>query len=120
MMMQEHNAQGRPVICMITTQSHLNFVRCFIESFLRHHPDGIGYVLHVDGTSHAHEFQYPNVTSIGISELRIQELPSMFARYDTFEMCNALKPFLLQYLLAHTNHQKICYFDSDIFIFGPL
>ena len=119
-MLQEHNYHDRPVICLITTQSHLSFVRCLIDSFLRHHPDGMGYVLHLDGASHTDEFHYSNITSISTSELRIQELPSMLARYNTFEMCNALKPFLLQYLLTHTNHQKFCYFDSDIFIFGSL
>ena len=103
-MIQERDDHNRPVICMITTESHLSLVRCFINSFLRYHPDGIGYVLHLDGAGHADELPYQHVTSVRTAELRIQELPSMRARYDTFEMCNALKPFLLQYL-AHS-HQS--------------
>jgi len=41
-------------------------------------------------------------------------------RYNTFELCNGLKPFLLRYLFASTDHRKLCYFDSDIFIFDSL
>jgi hypothetical protein len=44
----------------------------------------------------------------------------MRSRYNTFELCNALKPFLLQHLMSHTEYRKFCYFDSDIYIFSPL
>jgi len=44
----------------------------------------------------------------------------MLNRYNTFELCNGLKPFLLRYLFASTDHRKLCYFDSDIFIFDSL
>ena len=118
--MQENNHHDRPAICMITTQTHIGFIWCLVESFLRHHPDGVGYVLRLDGGSRSDGLEGENVMSISPEELRIPEFSSMVARYNTFEMCNALKPFLFQYLIDHTDHQKLCYFDGDIFIFSPL
>ena len=118
--MAQRSQENSPAICTITTRSHIKLVRCLINSFFKHHGDGIGYVLYLDDVPQSDELCSENVRSIHCEELRIAELPSLLHRYNTFELCNGLKPFLLQYLLAATDHQKLCYFDSDIFIFSSL
>src|SRR5437870_3086012 len=91
-----------------------------MDSFLAHHPDGIGYVLYLDDVPLSDELRSAKITALRVSDLKMTEFDSMRARYNTFELCNALKPFMLQHLIAHTEHQNVCYFDSDIFIFGSL
>jgi glycosyltransferase involved in cell wall biosynthesis len=117
--MAQCNESSR-AICTITTRSHIKLVRCLMNSFFTHHPEGIGYVLYLDDVSQSDELDSQNIRSIHSQELRIAEFPSMAKRYNTFELCNGLKPFLLQYLLAATDHQKLCYVDSDICIFASL
>ncbi|MEP7273229.1 MAG: glycosyltransferase, partial [Acidobacteriota bacterium] len=111
------SSPATPVICTITTRSHLALVRCLMDSFLRHHPSGEGYVLHVDGGP---SVDVPHLTSIWVSDLKIPDLEGMRSRYSTFELCNSLKPFLMEHLLLTTTHEKLCYFDADIFLFGAL
>jgi GT2 family glycosyltransferase len=108
------------VICTIATTSYLGQVRCLLNSFLRHHPEGHAYVLELQKVGAGRGLEHPAVTSIAAEELEIPEFHWMLSRYDTFEMCNALKPFLMQYVLAHSDHRKICYLDADVFIFGSL
>jgi glycosyltransferase involved in cell wall biosynthesis len=119
-MTQEHDHASRPAICTITTRSHLVFVRCLLDSFFKHHPDGVSYVLYLGDVGPFDELRYTDTTSVRTGQLQIPEFASMLARYNTFELCNALKPFLLEYLITHSDHQKVCYFDSDIFIFASL
>src|SRR5215813_994860 len=118
--MMQPSQENSPAICTITTRSHVKLVGCLINSFFKHHYDGIGYVLYLDDVSQSDELCSEIVRSIHCQELSIAEFPSMLERYNTFELCNGLKPFLLQYLLTATEHQKLCYFDSDIFIFASL
>ena len=114
------NAHHRPAICTITTRSHLGLAQCLMDSFVNNHPDGAGYVLCLDDVPPSDEIHGTAICSLRPRELCIPQFADMLARYNTFEMCNALKPFLLQHLIAHTDHRKLCYFDSDIFIFAPL
>jgi glycosyltransferase involved in cell wall biosynthesis len=117
-MTRDYTRAASPAICTITTRSHLAFVRCLLDSFFRHHPEGQGYVLYLQDVGESDLLD--RATPLRVSDLAIPEFPSMAARYNTFELCNSLKPMLLQHMIAHTSHDKVCYFDSDIFIFASL
>src|SRR5262245_47964413 len=118
--MDRYNTHDRLAICTVTTRSHLGFARCLMDSFFHTHPESAGYVLYLGDVVNSDEICDAAVYSIRPQELRVPDLDSMLGRYNNFEMCNALKPFLLQHLFTHTEHKKLCYFDSDIFIFASL
>src|ERR1051325_3579755 len=109
-----------PAVCTITTRSHVGLVRCLTDSFFRQHPSGIAYVLYVDDVPPSERLQGPDLRSVDPADLEIPELASMKNRYNVFELCNGLKPFLLRHVLASSSQSKLCYFDSDIFIFDSL
>ena len=111
-----------PVASTIATQSHLALAHCMAESFLRHHPDGCVHVLHVDGPSSARADEHPDprILTVELSSLRLLEpLSVLRARYSVFELCNGLKPFLLEHLLD-AGHERVLYLDSDLYITAPL
>lgn len=108
------------VIGAITTLSHFQLVICMVDSFLAHHPNSKVFILQVGGTKKLSVPNRPQVTIITERELNLSQYEIMRRQYNNFELCNALKPFLLQYIFEHTNFEKVCYFDSDIFIYENL
>ena len=105
-------------ICTITTASHQRQAACLLESYLQHHPGGRCYVLHVDGVQPEPMLDRPEIVRLELAALRVPGVASMRARYNMFEFCNALKPFLLKHLFETTAHDRLCYYDGDIFFFG--
>ena len=115
------NKQNPPVICALATPSHLHLALTMADSFILHHPHGKVFILQIGGE----KMSFPNrckfLKMVDLSELGADtELDSMRERYDIFEFCNALKPYFLKYLLENTDHSKICYFDSDLYILGNM
>lgn len=91
-----------------------------LESFLLRHPQTPAYLLSVDGPLASPVLARLGVKLLHPADLRLAEFSDMQRRYTPFELCNALKPFLLRYLLTQTSHDKICYFDGDIYVFDSL
>lgn len=111
-----------PVICTIANTAYLPQVRCLKDSFLKHHPEGKVFLLLVDKPEIGLEIilQKEGFTTIELEALGEPEINSMVVRYNLFELCNALKPFLLEYLLKTYDYEKLCYFDGDIYIYDSL
>ena len=107
-------------ICTITTVSYQRQAACLLASYLRHHPGGRCYLLHVDGVQPEPALDRPEIVRLELAALGVPELASMQARYNMFEFCNALKPFFLQHLFETTAHDQLCYFDGDILFFDSL
>ncbi|MGE0449788.1 MAG: glycosyltransferase family 2 protein [Vicinamibacterales bacterium] len=111
----------RQAICTITTAAYQRQAACMASSYLRHHPRDRCFVLHVDASGPPHPLlQRPEIVHLTLADLRIQGLGAMRARYSPFELCNALKPFLLQHLFETTPNDRLCYCDGDLFFFDGL
>lgn len=108
------------VIGAIATPSHFALTMCMVDSFLEHHPNSQVFILQVGGEEIISVPNRPEVKVITKVELNLRQYEKMRWQYSDFELCNALKPFLLQYIFDNTACQKVCYFDSDIFIYTNL
>jgi len=108
-------------MCTITTNSYQRQATCLLDSYRSHHPEGHCFVLHVDASRRPEPlFTRPGIVQLTLANLRVPGLAAMRARYSVFELCNALKPFLLRHILETTAIERLCYCDSDLFFFDSL
>jgi len=109
-----------PVICTIATRSYLAQARCLTESFLEHHSEGKVFVLLLDK---AEEYIEPSLewfTPIWVEDLEIPDWNIRLSQYSVFELSVSLKPVILEYVFEKYEYDKICWFDSDIYIYSSL
>jgi len=106
--------------CTIIAKNYLAFARTLAQSFLSFHPDNKFYVLIVD------EFEgYLNPAeecfeTVSLNHLEIPDLPSFCFKYDIKELCTAVKPYLLDYLVRNKSIESMLYIDPDVLITAPL
>lgn len=107
-------------ICTISVKNYLAHARVLAESFREHHPDGVCTVLILDDPRRTIEvaetepFEILHAEDIGIPGLH-----QTAVRYAPTEFSNAVKPWLLKYLLER-GASHIVYLDPDIQIFAGL
>ena len=107
--------------CTIVARNYLPAARVLATSFARHHPGSVLDVLLLDdlersvGTS-AEPFRILHLDEIGIAP---EELVKMVAIYDVLEIATAVKPWLLETLLA-TGADAVLYLDPDVVVYAPL
>jgi len=112
--------QETPVICSIATASHLAQARCLAKSFIEHHPDGRIFVLLLDVMGYYLDPSLDNFTVVLIEDLQIEQYESMLQKYSDRDLAISLKPFLIQYIFKRYDYRKVCWFDSDIYIYRSL
>ncbi|HNH81931.1 MAG TPA: glycosyltransferase family A protein [Acidobacteriota bacterium] len=108
------------MICTIATLPYLGLALTMGSSFIEHHPQGKVYVLLVGEGAASLPVLPATFEVVCAAELGIEDYTGMESRYTAFELCNALKPFWLEYLLLHYGVSKISYFDADICFFGSI
>lgn len=109
-----------PIICTIIAKNYLAQARCLTESFLRFHPEGKVFVLVIDEVNDKFDPRKERFETILLRDLKILKLPEMIERYSIAELSTAVKPYFLQYLLEKENVERVCYFDPDIYFYGPI
>jgi hypothetical protein len=103
--------------CTVVTPSYLPFANALANSLNRSGNKEELHVLLVDDGQHSLDFQglSSNIKLCFLSEIS-EELPSNICfYYDNFELCNALKPFIVRHLF-NQGFQKIIFLDSDIYV----
>lgn len=109
-----------PVICTIATRSYLAQARCLTESFLEHHPEGKVFLLLVEESKEYIESTCEQFTTIFIEDLELPDVESRRASYTLHEFSVSLKPVLLEHIFNKYDYEKVCWFDSDIYIYQSL
>ncbi len=109
-----------PVICTIIAKNYLAQARCLTESFLAFHPEGKVFVLLVDEVKEKFVPEDEKFTTVYLKDVKIPKLPEMIERYGVAELCTAVKPYFLEYLFEKQELQRVCYFDPDIYFYGPI
>jgi hypothetical protein len=107
----------QPAFCTIATRSHLKYVVALGRALERHHPGSVLYVLAIDFGIDATLLRPTNVEIIELTDLAVPEIGDMKIYFNAFELCNAIKPFLLFYLLSG-GLERLIYLDTDIFVVG--
>ena len=109
-----------PVICTIATRNYLAQVRCLTQSFIEHHPDGRVFALLLGVTEGDIDPALDKFTPVYVKDLALKEYESMQKKYSERDFAIALKPFILQYIFKNYDYDKVCWFDSDIYIYNSL
>jgi hypothetical protein len=118
MMNKFHSTPDVPAIATIVAKNYLAQARTLTDSFLEEHPNGKVYVLLIDRIENAFNPNDERYVLFEAEDIEMEDFWTMTLRYDILELSTAVKPFFLEFLFKHTAHQKICYFDPDIFVYG--
>ncbi|CAM4415237.1 hypothetical protein [Paenibacillus tarimensis] len=107
-------------MCTIAAGNYIAYARVLAQSYLKQHPEGKAYVLLVDrdlppGRKHDEGFEWIRMDQIGIPDME-----AFCFQYEITELCTAVKPYLLDYLLKEKKLEQVLYFDPDIWIMGRL
>ncbi len=107
-------------ICTIVARNYLAYARVLAESFLAQHPDGECFVLVIDDVTEEVDEAKEPFSVIRPGALGIERFEGMAAMYDVTELATAVKPWLLEYLLAQGDGTPVAYFDPDIRFYAPV
>ena len=106
-------------ICTIVARNYLAYARVLAQSFLAQHPAGECIVLVIDDpTGKVGDASEP-FKILRPNELSIERFEGMAAMYDITELATAVKPWLLEHLLAE-HDTPVSYFDPDIRFYAPV
>jgi hypothetical protein len=104
----------------IGTVNHMPGIRVVLDSFAQHHPDAQLFTCLVD----AHAFDHPEVSLPGIvfsaDNLLLPGGRRFIFKFDAFELCCALKPFVASHVMQHYGIDELLYLDSDIMVFAGM
>lgn len=118
---QQHTSTSRrsTAACTIIARNYLPQARILIDSYLRNEPAGRFYLFIVDGSGERLELG-PGVRALSPADVDIDSFREMSFKYDVTELCTAVKPSLLRYLLFQVGEQEVVYLDPDTVVFRPL
>ncbi|WP_321840471.1 hypothetical protein [Paraburkholderia bannensis] len=113
----------RVAVFSISTPTHFSLATCFFDSLAAATPSDqfvVAPVLFVVGSVAASlSVNVPDLTVIHAEHVLAPDVfEDLGRRYTPAEICWALKPYLLEYLLA--DHDICLYFDADIQFLGDL
>lgn len=107
--------------CTIVTHNYLPFAKVLSGSIKEHEPEADIFVLVTDVEEKTAALEDANYHLIILPDLADDPLIRHMAfYYDAFEFCNALRPYLHDYMLNNTNFDSWLYLDADIFAAGSL
>ena len=115
-----HGMRGT-VAFTIATRSYLPYVRVLMRSVKSFHPEFHLICVLVDEqdslTTDEPDTEWATVTAV---ELDLPGFDDMTWRYDATELCTALKPMFMRWLLHNTAVDHVYYLDPDIRLFAPM
>ncbi|MGB9859781.1 MAG: glycosyl transferase [Moorellaceae bacterium] len=106
----------------VFTSAAVNYfpkVRLLCNSIKRYHPE---FTVHLALADQVPDWllldEEPFDSVIRLEELGIPSLRSWIFRHSLIELCTAIKPFVLRYLLQTPECGAVLYFDPDIVLFS--
>jgi len=111
--------EPQTAFCTVIAKNYLAQARVLVRSLRPHHPTVAMHVLIVDETEgYVHEGN-EEFAVVRLSDLQLPSEQEFCFRYNILELCTAVRPFLLRYLLRK-GYTKLLYLDSDTRAYGPL
>ena len=101
-------------ICTIVARNYLPYARVLTNSYLAQHPTGESIVLVIDDANGEVDDSAEPFRVLRPDALSIERFEAMAAMYDVTELSTAVKPWLLEHLLADESASPVAYFDPDI------
>ncbi|MEI8138451.1 MAG: hypothetical protein WCI03_01135 [bacterium] len=101
----------------VATRSHWAWVKVLAESLRRAEPDVPLHVCVADATPDSLP-QEDGLSCCCPADLQIPDMARFCFQYSPFELCCALKPFVIRHVLQ--SYKRVIYLDSDIWVERPL
>lgn len=115
---EDRNGTALVSVC---TMDYLHFARTLIDSVREHHAsDEIAIYLLVVDWDGLEPLDIADAVTLSGQNIGIDHFDYMALKYSATELCCACKPYLIRYVMATTNYQKLLYLDSDIYVFDRL
>lgn len=103
--------------CTVITRDHLANAKVLADRLRLFHDEPL-YVLCVDELEGRVDTAQLPFHVIALDDVLPVDRKDMKFFYTAFELCNALKPWLHRWILAHTSHDRWIYLDADVLPFG--
>ena len=107
----------------ITSRNYLAQTKVAVESFHRHHRDHAIYIFNIDTPIYDIDLWSDNtaIHHYFLHNLDVEHRPLLRAKYNDFEFCNAIKPFIGLWLFEKfKDTTSIVYIDSDLVFFSKI
>jgi glycosyltransferase involved in cell wall biosynthesis len=104
----------------IITKSYLPYARVLMASVRRHHPDFLRVVILVDRPDGFFDPAREDFTLILSQDLSLPQEKWFHFKYTTLELCTAVKPYVLEFLLRRFGLSRVVYLDADVKVYSPL
>ena len=103
----------------VVGSNYLHFARTLMQGIAAHHPEAVRYCVVVARTpDHAVDFE-EEFETLSLAVLGLPDGDDFFFQYNIVELCTAVKPWALEYLLDQ-GYDKIMFIDPDIYVYRPL
>jgi glycosyltransferase involved in cell wall biosynthesis len=107
--------------CTIVSKNYLPFARVLARSFAEHYPGARFWVLLADRVEGRFDPAAEPFTLLTAEELpNLPAFPAFAFQYGMLEINTAVKPFLLEHLIASEGVERLVYLDPDIRVTSPL
>jgi len=102
----------------IATANYLAQAKAVSDSFIKYNPEYKFIIVLLDKINDRFDTAFfATAQLIEVEDLNIEWFEEMAKRYTIFELSNALKPFVAEYLLlADKDNDTLIYLDSDILV----
>jgi hypothetical protein len=107
------------VVLTIVTRNHLHYARAFAQSLLAVSP-GVDILACVVDATPADDASGEPFRVVRGDQLDIAKWPRFRFQYPADEVCYAIKPFFLEWAMAHTGAGTLMYFDADILVYDAI
>jgi GT2 family glycosyltransferase/glycosyltransferase involved in cell wall biosynthesis len=105
-------------VCTVINRAWVAHARVLAKSLHAHEPDARMSVLIVDPIDGLIDPSQEPFELLAPQDLDIDDFAAMSVRYGAVELCCALKPSLMSYLLE--KGETVVYLDSDVRVYAPL
>ncbi len=107
-------------ICTAVSKNYLAHARSLARSYLDVHPDGQVFLCLIDTIDDFFDPANEPFTIISMDKLNIPNWDCFAFQYTVIELCCAVRPYFLTYLMDTYQLDRLAFFDADIVIYHSL
>lgn len=104
--------------CTVITESYFNYANVLFESLRKIYGSNLKFYCLIIDRMQMDKENFGDYNILDLKDLNINKIEKMKIYYDGFELCNAVRPSLIKYLMLEKAAKKVIYLDSDIFVVG--
>ena len=105
----------------ICSANYLPYAKSMADSLIQHNPEYQVIIGLADTYNNYNPAFFQPHKIVPVTGMQISVLDDMNARYEIFELCCALKPFVAEFIFkTYESCDTLLYFDSDILLYSNL